>query len=134
MNRSSAVHTFILKRMIQLLEEGGWCQHVMAQDQDGNPCYLEDGGAWYFGLLGAFYWVRDKYPQAAKHDKDALLAIVKALNKRNAAEGKIKSPSDILKDRVVKTDEWKYHFNKFNDEPGRTKMEVVRLLKEAMEN
>lgn len=134
MNRTSNIPAFIISRMIQLLDKGGWCQHVMAKDAEGNPCYVEDKGATYFNLVGAFYWVRDKFPQTVKHQEDAIADILSALNKRNTAEGLIKSPSDLIKDAAAKNDAWKGHFNKFNDAPGRTKMEVVRLLREAMDD
>jgi hypothetical protein len=59
--------------------------------------------------------------------------VLKALNQRNSAEGLVKSPSDLIKDRAAGTDEWKGHWNKYNDAPGRTKMEVLRLLREAID-
>lgn len=131
MNKQSSTHTFIIKRMHQLLNEQGWCQFVMAEDRNGTPCALEDGTAYYFSLVGAFFWVQDKYPNAVKYREEALAAILKQINVRNSKEGKVKSPSDIIKDRAAKSDEWKYHFNKFNDASGRTKMEILRLLTEA---
>lgn len=134
MNRTSSAHNFILRRMLTLLDEQGWCQYVMCKDRDGEPCFLEDPNAHYFSLVGAYYWVKEKYPAAAKYGEAALLEILKQLNKRNSAEGLIKSPSDIIKDHVVKTDQWKFHLNKYNDAGGRTKMEVVRLLKEAVDD
>ena len=133
MNRASSVHRFILKRMCQLIDEGGFCQFVMCKDRDGEPCFLEDPNAHYFSLVGAYYWVRDKYPATNKYGEQALVEIIKALNKRNTAEGLVKSPSDIIKDHVVKTDQWKLYVNRYNDASGRTKMEVVRLLKEAQD-
>lgn len=134
MNRSSSVPTFFLSRMVHLLEERDWCQYVMAQDRQGEPCFSEDPNVWSFSLIGAFYWVLDKYPQTGKYREQVLTRIIRVLNQQNAAEGRVKSPSDIIKDRATKSDEWKYHFNRFNDASGRTKMEVVRLLKRAMEN
>lgn len=105
----------------------------MAQNRDGEPCFSEDRDVWYFSLIGALYWVLEKYPQTQKYKEATLTAIIHALNKRNSAEGLMKNPSDIIKDRVVKSDEWKFHFNRYNDAAGRTKMEIVRLLKEAIE-
>ena len=133
-HKTTFVPSFLVRQMYDILDRQGWCQHHMAQDRDGVPCFVEDKNVWYFGLVGAFYYVRDKYPQVQKHDQAAIEMVLKALNKRNSAEGKIKVPSDIIKDRAAKSDEWKFHWNKFNDEPGRTKMEVLRLLREAMED
>lgn len=133
MHKTTFVPSFLLRRMEQLISEQGWCQHHMAQDRDGVPCFVEDKNVWYFGLVGAFYYVRDKYPQVQKHDTAAIEMVLRALNKRNSAMGLVKTPSDIIKDRASKSDEWKYHFNRFNDEPGRTKIEILRLLREAME-
>jgi hypothetical protein len=133
-NRSDKTSAFIIRRMIDLLDQQGWCQHVMAQDQDGAPCYVEDRQAWSFGLVGALYWTIEKYPLMSKYKEGAIAAILRSLNKRKSAEGKLKSPSDIIKDRDAKSDAWKFHFNKFNDEPGRVKSEIVKMLREAMED
>lgn len=133
MNRTSSVHNFLLRKMHDTLAEQGWCQYVMAKDKDGEPCFLEDRNVWSFSLVGIYYHIKNKYPAAARYGEDALKSIIKALNKRNSAEGLIKGPSDIIKDTVVKTDQWKFYLNKFNDAPGRTKFEILRLLKEAAE-
>lgn len=133
MNRASSVHRFILRRMHQLIDEGGFCQFVMCKDVNGEACFLEDRNAHSFSLVGAYYWVRDKYPATNRYGEQALAEIIKVLNKRNTAEGLVKSPSDIIKDHVVKTDQWKFYFNRYNDAQGRTKMEVLKVLQEAME-
>lgn len=131
MNKTSRVHNFLLRKMHDLLAEQGWCQYVMAKDRDGEPCFLEDRNVWSFSLVGVYYYTKAKYPAASKYGDDALKAVIKALNVRNSAEGLVKSPSDLIKDTAVKTDQWKFHLNKFNDASGRTKMEILRLLKEA---
>lgn len=106
----------------------------MCKNKDGEPCFLEDRDIWSVNLVGAYYWVRSVYPATARYGEQALLAIIRALNRHNSAEGLVKSPNDIIKDRALKSDEWKFHFNKFNDASGRTKMEVLRLLKEAADD
>jgi hypothetical protein len=134
MNRSSSIPAFIILKMIKLLETQGWCQHIMASDEMGHPVELEDKNAWSFSLVGAFYYTMDKYPQATKFKEQVLTMILHSLNKRKSAEGLLKAPSDIIKDRAAKSDEWKHHFNVFNDAQGRTKSEVIRMLQDAVED
>lgn len=133
MNRAATIHSFLLERMSELISSRGWCQHVMAQDRDGVPCYIEDKVAWNFSLIGALFQVLGKYPLASKQKEKTIRAILQALNERNAKEGLVKSPRDLAQGFEAQTDEWKNRFNRYNDAPGRTKMEILRLLKEAME-
>ena len=77
----------------------GWCQGVAAKDDSGAMCYPEDSRAREWCLIGALIAV---YPEANKTRQDVTTKLQHALGELG--------------------------FAKWNDDPKRTKQEVIDLL------
>lgn len=96
----------IRRRAADLLEEFGWCQGAFARDPSGSPYFARDKEAVAFCARGAL--IR------------AGLALGLASNWADLAQAQI--TEQISAAIFCRLDEW-------NDDPGRTKAEVVALLR-----
>ena len=118
--------THILNRMIALLNEKGWTQNALARDKDGCGVVPEDRDAVKFDIMGALYCVEYKYQQPAvvRLGREVRAAIHKALLTMSTTKSVVE---------LIHQDNFAYYINKYNDTPGRSKLEILRLLEKAKE-
>jgi len=114
------MNTEIIKKAIELLETKGWTQGAYARNAEGAPIYRMEPEACSFCLSGA---LSRAYMEMNENHDDEVDPFYEEF--RNTRIGII----DIIRkkygaDQIIT----------FNDDDGRTKEEVVGLLKEALNN
>ena len=98
----------ILRKTAKLLEEKGWTKYYYAVDKKGQPVPPLSSKAYSFCLVGALCRIVDKDPLSGFF-------------------GDCKKTKPIIKKLNVKVGE----LSNWNDDPKRTKEEVIKALRKA---